>query len=74
MNQSESIHDWPSDDASDPQNPEFSTSEDEESRPATLVARSRLRPAGSALTFVPYADWEPGRSYDTEPTIRWNME
>lgn len=69
MNQS----DWSSNDESDPQ-PDLSTSEDEESQPATLASRSRLRPAGSALAFVPYANWEPERSYDTEPTIRWNME
>src|SRR2546421_4376453 len=66
------VHDWPSDDASD-QNSDSSTS-DGGSQPATLVARSRLRPAGSALTFVPFANWDPERSYEGEPTIRYNVE
>jgi hypothetical protein len=26
------------------------------------------------LGFVSYADWEPGRSYDSEPTIYYNVE
>lgn len=73
MDQDESICDWPSD-GSDPRSPDLSSSEDEESQLATLAPRSRLRPAGSALAFVPYANWDSKRSYDTEPTIRWNME
>lgn len=36
--------------------------------------RSWLRPVGSALTFLPYADWEPERSYEGEPAIRYNVE
>ncbi|KAL0930260.1 uncharacterized protein CTRU02_214335 [Colletotrichum truncatum] len=60
------------DDASDP--PEFETSESDTSQIATLTQTSRLRPAGSALSFVPYADWEPERSYEGEPTIRYNVE
>ncbi|SPO02456.1 uncharacterized protein DNG_05129 [Cephalotrichum gorgonifer] len=74
MDRNESICDWPSDDGCDPGSPDLSSSEDEESQLATLASRSRLRPAGSALAFVPYANWDPERSYDTELTIRWNIE
>ncbi|KAI8397370.1 hypothetical protein FOFC_20642 [Fusarium oxysporum] len=41
----------------------------EVSQPAVTTPRSRLRPAGSALPFVPFYDWEPNRSYEGEPTI-----
>ncbi|CAM1508712.1 Fc.00g055600.m01.CDS01 [Cosmosporella sp. VM-42] len=74
MNQSEIVNDWPSDDASEAQVSDFSTSDSEVSQPAASAFRSRLRPAGGALTFVPFADWEPERSYEGEPTIRYNME
>ncbi|KAK3369554.1 hypothetical protein B0T24DRAFT_632826 [Lasiosphaeria ovina] len=68
------VYDWPSDDASGSQNSDSSTTPDGGSRPATLVPRSQLRPAGSALAFVPFANWEPERSYLGEPTIRYNVE
>ncbi|GJC88125.1 hypothetical protein ColLi_10963 [Colletotrichum liriopes] len=61
------------DDASDSHVSDAS-SDSEASEFATLAQRSQLRPAGSALTFVPYADWEPERSYNSEPTIRYNVE
>ncbi|KDN72117.1 hypothetical protein CSUB01_11736 [Colletotrichum sublineola] len=70
MNQTEA---WTIDDESDPYNSNPS-SDSETSEPASLTHISRLRPAGSARAFVPYADWEPGRSYDIEPTIRYNVE
>ncbi|KAH7112246.1 hypothetical protein B0J13DRAFT_590914 [Dactylonectria estremocensis] len=66
--------DWPSDDASDSQNCDLQTSDSEVSQHAAPAPRSRLRPAGSALAFVPFADWEPDRSYEGEPTIRYNVE
>lgn len=65
--------DWPSDIASDTQNHAALTSDDESQHP-NPAPRSRLRPAGSALTFVPFADWEHGRSYEGEPTIYYNLE
>ncbi|KAK1989646.1 hypothetical protein LX36DRAFT_717410 [Colletotrichum falcatum] len=65
---------WTIDDASDSYNSNPSSSDSETSEPAPLTHISRLRPAGSALAFVPYADWEPERSYDGEPTIRYNVE
>ncbi|KZL80461.1 hypothetical protein CI238_13420 [Colletotrichum incanum] len=71
MNQTEA---WTIDDASDSYSSNPSSSESETSEPAALTHISRLRPAGSALTFVPYADWEPERSYDGEPTTRYNVE
>ncbi|KZL80244.1 hypothetical protein CI238_13294 [Colletotrichum incanum] len=71
MNQAEA---WTIDDASDSYSSNPSSSDSETSDPAPLTHISRLRPAGSALTFVPYADWEPERSYDGEPTIRYNVE
>ncbi|RSL41598.1 hypothetical protein CEP54_015771 [Fusarium duplospermum] len=74
MNQSEIVDDWPSDDASEARISDLSTSDSEVSQPAASVPRSRLRPAGGALSFVPFADWEPERSYEGEPTIRYNME
>ncbi|KAI9155809.1 hypothetical protein HJFPF1_08398 [Paramyrothecium foliicola] len=67
------VDDWPSDIASDSQNHDPLTSDDE-SQQSNPAPRSRLRPAGSALTFVPFADWEQGRSYDGEPTIYYNLE
>ncbi|KAH8652835.1 hypothetical protein BGZ61DRAFT_468434 [Ilyonectria robusta] len=72
MNQT--VNDWPSDDASDSQNCDLSTSDSEASQHATSAPRSRLRPAGSVLAFMPFADWEPERSYEGEPTIRYNVE
>ncbi|KAJ0135061.1 Uncharacterized protein HZ326_21905 [Fusarium oxysporum f. sp. albedinis] len=36
-------------------------SDSEVSQPAVTTPRSRLRPAGSALPFVPFYDWEPNR-------------
>lgn len=74
MNQSNTINDWPSDDARDSQECDFPTSDSEESQHATPVPRSLLRPAGSALAFVPFADWEPERPYKGEPTIHYNVE
>ncbi|KAH7108890.1 hypothetical protein B0J13DRAFT_527170 [Dactylonectria estremocensis] len=71
---SETGIDWPSDDASDSQNCDLQISDSEVSQHATPAPRSRLRPAGSALAFVPFADWEPDRSYEGEPTIRYNVE
>jgi len=67
------VYDWLSEDAGDSQNSDSPTSDDG-SQPATLVPRSRFRPAGSALAFVRFTNWEPGWSYEGEPTIRWNME
>ncbi|KAJ0335530.1 hypothetical protein KNSL1_013569 [Colletotrichum chrysophilum] len=64
---------WTIDDDSDSQSSTFSSSDDA-SQPAPVAHRSRLRPAGAALTFVPYADWEPGQSYENEPIIRYNIE
>ncbi|KAK2755629.1 hypothetical protein CKAH01_17298 [Colletotrichum kahawae] len=49
-------------------------SSDDASQPAPVAHRSRLRPAGAALTFVPYADWEPEQSYENEPIIRYNIK
>lgn len=74
MNQSETVNDWPIDDASDSSICDFSTSDSEESHFATFAARSQLRPAGSALVFVPFADWDPERSCEGERTIRYNVE
>uniref|UniRef100_A0A8H7K5G2 Uncharacterized protein n=1 Tax=Bionectria ochroleuca TaxID=29856 RepID=A0A8H7K5G2_BIOOC len=65
-------HHWSSDDASDSRNSDYLCSNDDDHTAA--LPRSRLRPAGSALGFVSYADWEPGRSYDSEPTIHYNVE
>ncbi|RFN43710.1 hypothetical protein FIE12Z_12052 [Fusarium flagelliforme] len=75
MNRSDTVNDWPSDDAGEAQiSADSSTSDSEVSQPAASALRSRLRPAGCALTFVPFADWEPERWYEDEPTIRYNME
>ncbi|KAK2024535.1 hypothetical protein LX32DRAFT_705392 [Colletotrichum zoysiae] len=71
MNQAEV---WTIDDASDFYSLNPSSSDSETSDPAPLTYISRLRPAGSALTFVPYANWELERLYDGELTIRYNME
>ncbi|KAF6802793.1 hypothetical protein CMUS01_15261 [Colletotrichum musicola] len=71
MNHSEA---WTIDDDSDSHPSAPSSSDSETSESAASTQTSRLRPAGSALTFVPYADWEPERSYDGEPTIRYNVE
>ena len=74
MDHEEGICDWPSYDGSQPQTPDLSSSEDEESQVTNFETRSHLRPAGSALAFVPYANWEPERSYDSQLVIHWNME
>ncbi|KFA55563.1 hypothetical protein S40293_09988, partial [Stachybotrys chartarum IBT 40293] len=74
MDRSEPADDWPSDDSSESRDCGLSTSDSENPEPASLVPRSRLRPAGAALTFVPFANWDPERSYDGEPTIRYNVE
>lgn len=71
MNQKET---WTIDDASDSCNSNPSCSDSETSEPTSLALTSRLRPAGSALTFVRYADWDPERAYDGEPTIHYNVE
>ena len=71
MEQIETANDWSSDDASDSQNSSSSSSDSEESQ---LAPRSQLRPAGTALTFVRHADWNPERSYEGERTIHWNMQ
>ncbi|RKK81781.1 hypothetical protein BFJ68_g17590 [Fusarium oxysporum] len=68
------MDDWSSDDVSDAQISTVATSDSEVSQPAATAPRSRLRPAGSALAFVPFNDWEPNRSYEGEPTIRYNIE
>ncbi|KAE9565849.1 hypothetical protein CGMCC3_g17975 [Colletotrichum fructicola] len=64
---------WTIDDDSDSQSSTLSSS-DGASQPAPVAQGSRLRPAGAALTFVPYADWEPEQSYENEPIIRYNIE
>lgn len=74
MDQGKTVNDWLSDDATDSQNHDVSASSSDESQHLTLAPGSRLRPAGSALAFVPFADWEPERSYKDEPTIRYNVE
>ncbi|KAK1722921.1 uncharacterized protein BDZ83DRAFT_409201 [Colletotrichum acutatum] len=65
---------WTIDDDSESHPSVPSSSFDDTSQRAPLAHRSRLRPAGAALTFVPFAEWEPERSYDDEPTIRSNNE
>lgn len=74
MDHEEGICDWPSYDGSQPQTPDFSSSEDEESQVTNFETRSHLRLAGSVLAFVLYANWEPERSYDSQLVIHWNME
>ncbi|KAI6356683.1 hypothetical protein MCOR31_010582 [Pyricularia oryzae] len=71
MNQTEA---WNNDDASDSYNSNHSCSDSETCEPTSTTRISRLRPAGSALTFVRYADWDPERAYDGEPTICYNVE
>jgi hypothetical protein len=72
MDQELSIRDWPCDHGS--ADLSSAEDEDEESQIATLAPRSQLRPAGSALTFVPYTNWDSVLSYDDIPTIRWDMK
>lgn len=71
IEQIENANDWSSDHASDSENSSSSAYDSEESQPAP---RSRLRPAGAALTFVPHADWNLERSYEGERTTHWNMQ
>lgn len=73
INMDETVDNWPSDISSDSQDHAFTSDEDDTQHPIP-APRSRLRPAGSAPTFVPFADWEQGRSYDGEPTIHYNLE
>ncbi|KAM0390251.1 hypothetical protein ACHAPZ_011622 [Fusarium culmorum] len=68
------MDDWSSDDVSEAQISTVTTSDSDVSQPAASAPRSRLRPAGSALAFVPFDNWEPNRSYEGEPTIRYNVE
>ncbi|KAL2203893.1 hypothetical protein CC79DRAFT_1371914 [Sarocladium strictum] len=49
-------------------------SDEEQSIDAYPPIRSQLRPHGSSLTFVPYAEWDQSRSYNGEPVICYNLE
>jgi len=62
----DSINEWANDDSSESQATKSVFSDSEES---TVPPRSLLRPAGSALLFVPYADWKPELTYDHQPPI-----
>jgi hypothetical protein len=72
-NMDETQYGWSNDDCAshDGSSPCDDTDDDEH---ATTPPPSRLRPAGSALAFVPYANWKPDKSYDGEPTIHYNLE
>lgn len=74
MHDRECLNESPNNVGSDDANSGFSTFDSEVSEPAAPGRRSLLRLAGSALAFVPFADWDPEQSYENEPTIRYNVE
>lgn len=59
---------------SDPYSSNLCCSDCKTSDSASLTRTSRLRPTGSALTVVRYANWDPERAYDGEPKICYNVE
>jgi hypothetical protein len=64
-----------SDSSSDTARLSHGSDESEDDHPNDACApRSQLRPAGSSLTFVPYAEWGQSRSCDDEPIICYNLE
>ncbi|KAL7904183.1 hypothetical protein GGI35DRAFT_472568 [Trichoderma velutinum] len=75
MTASDSVNDWSCDDnATDAQISDCSTSDSGESQNATFPQQGELRPAGSLPTFVPFARWNPERSYRGGHTLRYNVE
>ena len=68
------VNDYSSDDSIDAHVSDSSTSESENSRNATFPQQGGLRPAGSVPNFVPFAHWNPERSYEGATTSRYNVE
>ena len=68
MDANDSSNEWPQ--SGDESEPEHPSTRNVRSR------RSQLRPARKTLPFVPFADWDPGQSYNDQPPfcIHYVME
>jgi hypothetical protein len=67
MDTDDSPNDSSSDNEIEPQPRDISSSHREPASGAPGLQQSRLRPARITLPFVPYADWDPDRSYAEQP-------